>query len=257
MDLYVSFTSIPTRINSIEKCIDSLINQDYPIEKIIITLPLTTLRQYDVDYQIPDFLKSKFKDKIIITRPEKDYGPIMKYIGSKNVIPKNSLVFVCDDDQEYHPQLISKLVKRYKQEEKIYGENLMVASVCYQLLLTKVLNGYGGVLFNSNLIDKLYKKIVNSSQGAKNACQLVDDNWISIVASQNGIKVISLQLDYPEIHISGHNQPDDGLGKMTGRYKRIYNCTYTIDNKNVFFTLIVIIILIITILFITNRFWKK
>lgn len=252
MKVYASLTSIPSRMGLIRKCLDSLIAQEYGIEKIVLTLPLKNLRQQDTAYKIPKYLNEyPYKDKVIISRPPVDYGPVMKYIGGKDIIPANSLVFVCDDDQEYRPDLVSRLVYQYNLLKSDHTKPTIVASLCYRFLLTKTVNGYGGLIFNSKLISMLHTRITKSNKRARSACQFVDDNWVSITCKQMGIKIESLGLTKREIHLNGHKEPEDGLGKVEGkigRYKNICNCSYTIDDGNYLFVIILILILTIIIL---------
>lgn len=250
MKVYASLTSIPSRMGLIKKCLDSLIGQEYGIEKIILTLPLKNLRQQNTSYKIPKYLHEyPYKNKVIISRPETDYGPVMKYIGGKGIIPDNSLVFVCDDDQEYRPNLVSRLVSKYVKHD--HTKPTVVASLCYRFLLTTTVNGYGGLLFDSKLVNMLYTKITNSNKRTRSACQFVDDNWVSITCKQMGIKIRSLGLTKDDIHLNGHKEPDDGLGKMggkIGRYKNICNCSYTVDDTNYLFVIILILFLIIIVI---------
>jgi len=248
MKVYASLTSIPSRMGLIKKCLDSLLGQDYGIEKIILTLPLKNLRQQNISYEIPKYLNEHpYKDKVIISRPETDYGPVMKYIGGKGIIPDHSLVFVCDDDQEYRPNLVSRLVSKYVKQEK----PTVVASLCYRFLLTTTVNGYGGLIFDSRLVDMLHTKVTNSTKRTRSACQFVDDNWVSISCKKMGIKVKSLGLTKDEIHLNGHKEPEDGLGKVggkIGRYKNICNCSYTVDDTNYLFVILILTLIIIMIL---------
>ena len=83
--IYVSLSTIPSRIKSLKKSVESLLNQSLKPDKIFINIPLKYERFSEVirEDQIP-----QFNSKIIeITRCE-DCGPGTKLLGSLNKIKK-------------------------------------------------------------------------------------------------------------------------------------------------------------------------
>jgi hypothetical protein len=114
MKVYVSLTSIPTRVSRIlEANLRSLIHQDYAVERIVVTVPTVNFRG-----QCCEAIDVSFLDRypnVVCHRPDYDWGPIMKYVGGLEHIPEaDALVFVCDDDQFYAVDRISNLVNHWR-----------------------------------------------------------------------------------------------------------------------------------------------
>jgi len=73
----VSLTTSPSRINTIEKTLNTILNQSYPPDLIRINIPKTFKRTGET-YTIPSFIKDNSKIKIY--EYDEDYGPIMKFL---------------------------------------------------------------------------------------------------------------------------------------------------------------------------------
>ncbi len=103
--IYVSMSTIPQRINNLNKSIKSLLSQTKKPDKIFINIPLKYRRFIETinEEQIP-----KFNNNIVeITRGE-DFGPGTKLLGSLNKIKKDSLLILVDDDHMYEDYMIEK-----------------------------------------------------------------------------------------------------------------------------------------------------
>ena len=108
---YIALTTIPSRIKLpifIENIKDLLKKQNDNIENIFITIPLKYKRFNEiVDDKIIESLNKI--PKVIIIRPEDDYGPASKYLGPlihnyKDV--KNNILIIIDDDRKYNKNLV-------------------------------------------------------------------------------------------------------------------------------------------------------
>ena len=106
MPVYISLTTIPSRVNLIEPTIQSLLAQTYEITQIFVCIPMNNMRGEVSLLTLPEFLENN--PKITVTRPEIDHGPIMKYIGSLDQIPLDSFVFICDDDMIYRDTCVEE-----------------------------------------------------------------------------------------------------------------------------------------------------
>lgn len=254
--VYVSITTTPSRLDIIENCLRSLLEQDYPVEKIIVTLPLETLRKRNqVNIKIPELFSNPEFSKVILHRPQKDYGPVMKYIGPNGIIPANRLVFVCDDDQIYKPDLVRRLVTEYEILNRKY-QHLIITARGYQIFLTPTLAGFSGVMINSNYIPLFYDAVMNADQTTKSACQLVDDNWVSIIARKAGIQVVNLNLDTDQVLVVGWRPiRANGLNLTTDRKLDIINCTRVADTSN--FAIIVLLVISIIITLVYMIWWGR
>ena len=95
--IYVSVTTIPQRIKTINKSIESLINQTVKPDKIFINIPKIYKR---FEKKIEDNEVPNFPEIVEVTRCN-DFGPGTKLLGSINKIDKNSLLILADDDHVY------------------------------------------------------------------------------------------------------------------------------------------------------------
>ena len=102
--IYVSVTTIPQRIKTINKSIESLINQTVKPDKIFINIPkiYKRFKKKIEDNEIPNF-----PEIVEVTRCN-DFGPGTKLLGSINKIDKNSLLILADDDHVYDNFMIEK-----------------------------------------------------------------------------------------------------------------------------------------------------
>jgi hypothetical protein len=108
MKIWVSLTTTPNRINKMEKTLQSLINQSYPADKIIINLPYR-FGKTDEEYVIPDWLETMcFRHGILINRSILDYGAITKLVPTLELIKPDEDIWIAtaDDDIDYIPHTL-------------------------------------------------------------------------------------------------------------------------------------------------------
>ena len=198
--IYVSLSTIPPRINDINKSIDSILNQTIRPDKIFINIPkkFKRFKEEIKDDQIPNF-----PSIVEVTRCD-DRGPGTKLLGSINKLNKESLVILADDDQVYENFMIDKL-------HHFYNKNPNNAYSFYVHPLGKFGIGQGadGFAINTKHLDGIqdfYDKIVKDYD----ELFLYDDLWISYFLhffKKN--KILSLQ-EFLEI---------DEFGKRKTIYK--------------------------------------
>lgn len=250
-EVFVSLTTIPSRTNNLQKCLNSLIHQQYPVTKILLTIPERTLRTGQ-KVNVPEFLKESPYDKwVTVVRPKKDYGPIMKYIGCYKHINEDSAIFICDDDQEYHPTLIKKLMLKYIS----LGETRVITAMGETILTTDTVFGHSGVIVPAYAIPIIRNEVLRSNKYIRKSCQLVDDNWVSIIFKKYNIKVTNLKLSEKERYVDGVNSPSDGLCKTTNRVGAVMKCTYAIDHTNTFPVIALILFLLFILIIILNYYY--
>ena len=245
-DVYISLTTIPTRAKILKRCLNSLLNQTYPIKKIILTIPQITLRS-QTKQDIPPFLTEFPYNQIEIYHPKRDYGPVMKYIGSSNFISSNerSLVYVCDDDQQYQPDLVQRLVNKYT-----LNQGKVITANGKTILFTPTIYGHASILLPSKVIKLITDEVLRSSVRTRKSCQLVDDNWVSSIIKHNQIEIVNMNLGYDKLYINAKvYNPDDGLSKTTSRWKDILYCSQEVDKTNYYSFLMIILIIFFLILF--------
>ena len=103
--IYVSLSTIPSRIKNISKSIESLLNQSLKADKIFINIP-HKYKRFDQIINEKDI--PKFNNDIVeITRCD-DFGPGTKLLGSLGKLKKNSLIILADDDNIYENYMVEK-----------------------------------------------------------------------------------------------------------------------------------------------------
>ena len=183
--IYISLTTIPKRVKSLEKSVDSLLNQTYKPNKIFINIPKKYKRFKEIikDEDIP-----KFDNPIIeITRCE-DFGPGTKLLGSLNKFKKNSLIILADDDHIYDDYMVEKFNYFFsKSSENAYSFYV------HPLGKFGVGQGADGFAINSNYlegIDQFYDQVVKKNDDLF----IHDDLWTSFFLFYvKKVKILSLQ----------------------------------------------------------------
>ena len=110
--IYVSLSTIPQRLKSLNESVESLLKQTRKPDKIFINIPFKYKRFSETieNNQIP-----KFNSSIVeVTRCE-DCGPGTKLLGSLNKFEKDSLVVLADDDHFYEDYMIVKFSYFYSK----------------------------------------------------------------------------------------------------------------------------------------------
>jgi hypothetical protein len=108
MKIWVSLTTTPNRIDKMEKTIQSLLNQSYPAEKIVLNIPYR-FGKTDEEYVIPGWLERMlFHHPIQINRTILDYGAITKLLPTLELVPLEDDVWIAtaDDDIDYLPHIL-------------------------------------------------------------------------------------------------------------------------------------------------------
>jgi hypothetical protein len=168
--IYVSISTIPQRINNLNKSIESLLSQTKKPDKIFINIPFKYRRFNEIvkDEQIP-----KFNNNIVeITRGE-DYGPGTKLLGSLNKIKKDSLLILVDDDHTYEDYMIESFFYFYTK-----APNNAYSFYVHPLGTFGVGQGADGFAINTNYLDGVkffYDLVVKDYK----ELFLHDDLWIS------------------------------------------------------------------------------
>ena len=167
--IYVSLSTIPSRINTVHKSIESLINQSVKPDKIFLNIPINFKRFKE---KISDKDIPKLPDVVEITRCE-DCGPGTKLLGSISKLKKNSLIILADDDQVYENYMIETFNKFYKK-----NPNNAYSFYVHPLGKFGIGQGADGFAINTNSIQNInlfYEKVVKNNF----ELFLYDDLWIS------------------------------------------------------------------------------
>ena len=223
----VTLTTLPDRYQTLERTLNSILKQDYPLDAIYLTIPEKAARLDKIYPPLPDSITSKCQ----IVNIKTDYGPITKIYGalSQESDPK-TIIISLDDDVIYPPDLVSSLVKHGQEHKKAaicgtgallkYG--LLFVSMVSSLNFCTWLNpfigptitekgrnidlvfGVAGVLYRrgffpsaDKLEEELFKYALNNE-----AVFLNDDILISAYLSKAKIKR-KLFKDIPELIVNG------------------------------------------------------
>ena len=210
ISVVASLTSIPSRFENCKLVIDSLINQ---VDHIYLNLCKEYVRfkefKFDNTTISPLFYTEEpYKSKLTITFGN-DYGPATKYLGALEYISNSQWIFFCDDDQEYHPNLISKMVNNISNN--IINNNTSKFGI-YQNRYNIVKNGSGGIIhgYVGNLI---HRSLLNdlSKFDLPDIAKFIDDQWMSIYCHMQNINI------YP----SGIEEYRDIFSTLENGYEKI------------------------------------
>lgn len=104
-EVVVSLTTIPSRIDHIDRALKSLLAQSVAPRQILLNVPDRSIRE-GTDYVIPDRLRTLSRVTIV---PCRDWGPATKAIPSLLSHEPEQKIVVVDDDRIYPPNLIEDL----------------------------------------------------------------------------------------------------------------------------------------------------
>ena len=199
-DLTISITSFPDRINQIELCIQSIINQTVKPTRLILWLAQDQFKNIEIPHNL-----RKLEDYGLEIIFCEDYRSHKKYYESLSRWPEDILITL-DDDVIYPEDTIEKLLETHAKHPKDV--------VCFRAHEIKFNNGLplpyskwnftspgikgpskslfpigvGGVLYPPNSLDKrvLEKDIF------MNDCFHADDLWLKVMSLLKGTSVIKV-----------------------------------------------------------------
>jgi hypothetical protein len=167
-------TTLPNRLISkhFVKVYLSLKKQRIPYYKLIINL---SVKQFK--YKIPLYL---YNDPSVIINKTDINGPCAKLLGSVDIIPKDSVVIVLDDDIITRKNFIGSLYKSYLNNPEKVSANVIIKRPNFKEVM-----GFAGYIFNINKL----KDIKYFYPGMPKCCFKIDDTWISWCIKKLGVEV--------------------------------------------------------------------
>lgn len=206
--IVVGLTTTPSRIKYIKPTLDSIINQIYKPDRIILSIPTILNRTGEVFPELPDEINSLVVNNIIEINRTNDYGPATKFVGilEKESNP-DSFILWCDDDIIYNSQwslyLVNELINNPKTALCVAGCNIQYINNKYitrgitrHLDKCQILEGFNGVICRLNDMPNLsnFPKIsleeYNSFTNVQKAKYLSDDVVISYLLRKNNISTL-------------------------------------------------------------------
>ena len=216
--IYISLTTIPSRIEKLEPILDSLLDQQIEIEKILLNIPKYSIR-FKKEYKIPKFLKKdKFKNKIEIIRCN-DYGPGTKLLGCLDYFDnyknkENTYIIIIDDDRKVN----KKLFKHLYDNQLKHKNNIIANKGSRQALNVKIPWGAGGISFPLKFLNK--KDILDFFKKHEVYCRYVDDVfWYKYFVQNKKYKIKYFE----KIKLIKETNRDNPLYKEKGKLKRYDN----------------------------------
>ena len=241
-----TLTSIPSRMEYLHYCLQSLIQQKVPADEIVLSLPHKSVREdaeYELSHEVQLLVK---KGKVELLRC-KDYGPATKLLGvleremgqDKETEP---VILYFDDDTLYHLNAIKNLIgndiletggavcrKGGRMQKDPWRESLASCVNSPERTWLDVAFGCGGVGVRPSYFDeRVFTHEVDGSF-------YVDDIHISGNLRRNGIKLYTEPCEPSEwqsaMQEAGHyNELDPGLKSAHT------NPLYEINGENILHT---------------------
>ncbi len=157
-------TTIPSRIDEIEKTLVSIADQSRSLDAVYLSIPYTSQRE-ETEYAVPDVLSNYCH----IIRCQ-DYGPITKLIGVLLQEDDPDTIMITFDDDKIYPQgLVEKLLSKHRDnpEAAIGSSGFKIGTFPFYMSTIYNEHGSNGRWFTfdttpqGDLVDVLY-----SSPGA-------------------------------------------------------------------------------------------
>lgn len=207
--IIVSLTSFPARIGTVHETIETLINQTYKPDKILLWLGEEQFPNRDKD--LPEALLSLTNKGLEICYC-KDIRSYKKLIPTLKKYP-NDIIVTVDDDILYNSDWLEKLVSAYHKNPNYihchrahlilfdYKRKILPYNKWKQTIsqvkqsYNNFLTGVGGVLYPPN---SLHPDIFNE-QKFKELAPFADDIWFWAMAVLNGTKINVIKNNYKSL----------------------------------------------------------
>jgi len=185
----VSIATIPPRFHdgSLSQCIVGFLNQTIDIKNIYINLPNTFTRFKNLTEREEDEIKN-LSPKIIITKTDYD-SPALKYLGCLKYLQDDDVIFVGDDDQVYHPNLLEKMLDGFYDDNAVFQNRFHIVKHG----TAGIIHGFVGLMMKK----KVFKNIHNFDLPSE--CW-IDDQLMNIYFYLNKIRILPSPVnDFDEI----------------------------------------------------------
>lgn len=208
VQVIVSLTSYPARINQVSYTVKTLKRQSVLPKKIILWL---SKEQFPNDlFDVPEKLANELDELFEIRFIEKDLRPHKKYFYSFKEFSDEIIVTV-DDDVFYNSKLIETLILSYKKHPNcvICNRGLRIMKdISYSKWeririedgpsFTIIPTGVGGVLYPPHIYDEHIFDI----KAIELTCLRADDLWINFMCRYKGSMVVTTGMNIEPITIT-------------------------------------------------------
>ena len=167
----ITLTTIPSRLNTIHKTIESIQRQTLKPNKIFLNIPYEYYRFPGIKISNEELINLE-SDLVEINRCE-DFGPATKIMGSLNKVKDFDCAIIVDDDHVYNEKMCQIFIREFEKEKMNYSYYIQKI---FDINMAQCADGF---LINSkylNDIRKFYDLYVKQNKNMF----LDDDLWISI-----------------------------------------------------------------------------
>ncbi len=167
----ITFTTIPSRLSSIHKTIESIEKQTLKPNKIFLNIPRRYYRFPEVE--IPEIEIEKLKSELVQVNRCEDFGPATKIMGSLNEVKKFDCAIIIDDDHTYNERMCEIFIREFEKKKDNYS---FYIQKIFSINMAQCADGFLINCEHLNLIDKFYEIYVKKNKNMF----LDDDLWLSI-----------------------------------------------------------------------------
>ncbi|MEM2986523.1 MAG: hypothetical protein QXV60_00280 [Nitrososphaerota archaeon] len=142
--IVATFTTLPSRYDTLVHSIKSIKAQTVPVDVIYLTIPKRSKR-LKIDYpQVPNEISSI----CYVVYIDDDFGPITKLYGALMYEEDpETIIISCDDDVIYNHNMVNKLLQHHKEHPNaaicstgsLIGRGILFYSVLYPIINKKFL----------------------------------------------------------------------------------------------------------------------
>lgn len=241
--IYVSLSSVPSRISYIKPTIDSILNQSIQPNKLFVVIPYYSRREKK-KYIIPSFLTNN--KNITLLRSRKDWGPATKLLPVLKITENlNTLILTIDDDRIYDKDMIKDYLKYAdKYPDSILGRRGWVlkrphfqwpifslftnSTKIKKPIKVDVLTGVGSVLYRKKLVPLDVFKYEKSPK----ECFFNDDIWFSGNLAKHKIDRFVIPTTVRLWHHTNKTSYPDPTNKNSIHRKALWNINKNGINNN-------------------------
>lgn len=237
-----SYTTLPSRYDTLIKSIESLKKQTIKLDAIYLTIPKRAARLNKEYPPVPD----KLATLCTVIHVDIDYGPLTKIYGALvTETDPGTIIISCDDDVEFKKDHVEILLHHHEEYPKaaICGTGALLAKGLWFISIVSTVEpfhtwkgttgfyvpkkgrkvdlifGVAGVLYNRAMFppkDRLYDELLKYSL-MDDSIFCNDDVLISGYLSKMGVER-RVFLDIPTItHLSGEDALSGEIFKMIAR----------------------------------------
>jgi hypothetical protein len=183
--LYVSLTTIPSRLVHIRPAINSLLAQTMMPDRIILVLPMTCDREPG-GYDIPSWL-SDYGHRVSLARPTKDCGPGSKLLGALPLLREPTCLILVDDDMAYHERFLASLYAAQIADLKA-SYSFYVHSWGAIKAIGQGVDGFSFFSPNLHGIEQWAERVIQVPE-----LRVHDDLWISAFLQRQGVAIKNIR----------------------------------------------------------------